>query len=116
MIEGYVIKNKQNEYLDKHYDNFTKDLCSAKIFNSYRDAECFCQASCQVVEILLAERKDFLSKVFNETRKVLVEGIRKTLNNNCEYIQGGEYNGWYLSEAKLNHLLDKIEIGVKNEE
>lgn len=30
-------------------------------------------------------------------------------------VKGGEYNGWYLSETKLNKLLDKIEIGAKND-
>lgn len=110
MIEGYVIKNKQNEYLDKHYDNFTKDLCSAKIFNSYRDAECFCQASCQVVEILLTERKDFLSKVFNETRKVLVEEIIKKAE---PYGSGPTGQLGYIVSFDL---LNEIEIGVSNNE
>lgn len=109
MTEGYIIENKQNEYLDKHCVNFTKDLFSAKIFNSHRDAVSCCPASGQVVEILLAKRKDFLSKVFKEAREVFVEEIRRK----ADY--GRDTTGRLCYIVSFD-LLNEIEIGVSNNE
>ena len=108
MTEGYIIENRQNEYLDKHCIDFTKDLFSAKIFSSHRDAESCCPASGQVVEILLARRKDFLSKVFKTTREVLVEEIRRKAN----YGRGPTGQLGYIVSFDL---LNEIETGIANE-